>query len=340
VLLRAGDIVEVKSKEEILATLDESGRLDHMPFMPEMLAYCGQRFEVAAIAHKTCDTINASGGRRLPRTVHLKGLRCDGSAHDGCQAACNLFWKTAWLRKPGAAGSPLAGPSATVARCDEEALRRAAYRDEDGVRRYSCQATELLRSTKALPWWDPAQYARDVISGNYSLGHALRTLVLAGLRMVIRTGHAFRAMLALHDKLAAITGGRRFVDPVGPIPRGAPTPSSPLALREGDWVAVRPYQEILSTLNTAGLNRGLTFDPEMVPYCGGKYRVRAVVEKIIEEKTGHMLRMRAPCIMLEGVVCKSEYIRKRLMCPRAVFPYWRPLWLERIGPQNDEQKKG
>src|SRR5438094_248118 len=40
--LRAGEIVEIRSKEEILATLDEKGRLDGLPFMPEMLKYCGQ----------------------------------------------------------------------------------------------------------------------------------------------------------------------------------------------------------------------------------------------------------------------------------------------------------
>src|SRR5262249_35222364 len=54
--LRAGDLVEVRSEPEILATLDAEGRLDGLPFMPEMLQYCGQRFRVFKSAHKTCDT--------------------------------------------------------------------------------------------------------------------------------------------------------------------------------------------------------------------------------------------------------------------------------------------
>src|SRR6266545_2127769 len=98
---RADDLVEIRSKEEILASLDEHGCVDGVPFMPEMLRYCGQRVRVAAVAHKTCDTICSSGGRRLPSTVHLDGLRCDGSAHGGCQAECNLFWKDAWLKPSG-----------------------------------------------------------------------------------------------------------------------------------------------------------------------------------------------------------------------------------------------
>src|SRR5215470_15033948 len=96
--LRAGDTVVVRSKEEILATLDAQGRLDGMPFQPEMFAFCGRTLRVGKVAHKTCDTINKTGGRRVRNAVHLEGVRCDGSAHAGCQADCNLFWKEAWLR--------------------------------------------------------------------------------------------------------------------------------------------------------------------------------------------------------------------------------------------------
>ena len=96
--LRAGDWVEVCSKEEILATLDADGELEGMPFMPEMLAYCGQRLQVYKSAHKTCDTVFPVRGRRVHRTVHLS-TRCNGQAHGGCQAACLLFWKEAWLKR-------------------------------------------------------------------------------------------------------------------------------------------------------------------------------------------------------------------------------------------------
>ena len=44
--LRVGEWVEVRSKEEILKTLDGRARLDGMPFMPEMFAFCGKKFQV------------------------------------------------------------------------------------------------------------------------------------------------------------------------------------------------------------------------------------------------------------------------------------------------------
>jgi hypothetical protein len=36
--------------------------------------------------------------------------------------------------------------------------------------------------------------------------------------------------------------------------------------------------------------------------------------------------MKNPCIVLEGVICKSDYHR---LCPRAIYPYWREAWLKR-----------
>ena len=80
-------------------TLDANGRLDELPFMPEMLRYCGARMMVGKRAHKTCDPAIGIGGRKMANTVHLSNVRCNGADHDGCQAACLIFWKEAWLKR-------------------------------------------------------------------------------------------------------------------------------------------------------------------------------------------------------------------------------------------------
>ena len=59
--LRVGDLVEVRSADEIMATLDERGELENLPFMPEMLKVRGQRLTVDKVAHKLCDTMYGSG---------------------------------------------------------------------------------------------------------------------------------------------------------------------------------------------------------------------------------------------------------------------------------------
>src|SRR5205085_4338150 len=50
--LKSGDLVEVRSAGEILATLDDTGALEALPFMPEMLPYLGRRFVVDKRADK------------------------------------------------------------------------------------------------------------------------------------------------------------------------------------------------------------------------------------------------------------------------------------------------
>jgi hypothetical protein len=74
----------------------------------------------------------------------------------------------------------------------------------------------------------------------------------------------------------------------------------------------------------------MKFDAELVPYCGGTYKVLRRVTRILNEKTGAMHEMKTPCIILDSVVCQARYSECRLFCPRGVYPYWREIWLERV----------
>jgi hypothetical protein len=56
------------------------------------------------------------------------------------------------------------------------------------------------------------------------------------------------------------------------------------------------------------------------------------VDKIINDKTGQMREMKTPCVILDSVICESRYSECRLFCPRSIYPYWREIWLERVGP--------
>jgi hypothetical protein len=73
----------------------------------------------------------------------------------------------------------------------------------------------------------------------------------------------------------------------GPGP--TPKPVEPLDLQPGDLVQVRAKKEIASTLDARGHLRGLSFDREMLPYCGGTYRVQDRVRRLIDDRTGGMI---------------------------------------------------
>jgi hypothetical protein len=335
---RAGDCVEVRSKEEILATLDQQGCAEGMPFMPEMLQYCGRRFRVGAVAHKTCDTVHRTKGRRLQATVHLAGLRCDGLAHGGCQAACNLFWKDVWLKPVAEDGHPSANPVAATTTpsggCTEAQLlaNTCLPSAEEEAPRYACQATQLFEATEALPWWDVRQYVFDVMTRNHSVSRVLRVVWLASLRWLLaHVPFGYRLVKSFSDRMHQWLTGRATPGISGKVGRGAKTPTSRLDLKPGELVRIKSQREIEQTLDETGNNRGLFFDPEeMASHFGRVCKVRSSVTKIIDEPTGKMRHMKQPCIMLEGVVCNAEYASGRLNCPREIPSYWRELWLERV----------
>lgn len=348
--LRAGDWVEVRSKDAILSTLDVNGRLDELPFMPEMFAYCGKRFRIWKRAHKTCDTVNKTGGRSMTAAVHLDEVHCDGEAHGGCQAACLIFWKEAWLERvegpeapPRRHGAFSGGESVPNDRGPTERDVRAAVcapGDEGNTDpTYICQATLLPEATTLLPWWDFRQYLEDYTSGNTSLWQLASGGVYVCYDSLVRFAGRYswrlsRGLMRLYDRWQTSIGGVPYPRRYGTIPPGQKTPTRPLAVNVGDLVQVRTYQEILSTLDSNNRNRGLYFDAEEVPYCGKTYRVRSPVTKIIDEKTGKMLTLKGRNVILDGVICQARYSDRRMFCPRAIFSYWRDTWLAPVERDN------
>jgi hypothetical protein len=330
--LRPGDWVAVRDEAEILATLDDRGTLDAVPFMPEMLAHCGQRYQVFKRADKTCDTVTWTGLRSMERTVHLDMLRCDGSLHGGCQAGCLLFWKEAWLKRvpaPADSNGPLATadhdarPSqpavATQPRRDRAWLQTTIHRSAaerpatatDSEPCYRCQATELVKFTCPLPWWKPRQYYSDVCHNDVPLTDVARGLAIA-----------------TYSKLHRAVTGHSFPSVAGSLTK---TPTASLDLQPGEWVVIGSKEEILATLDKSGKNRGMTFDSEMLPYCGQTARVLRRVERIVEETTGRLIRLPGVSIILDGVVCLARYRRS---CPRSIYPFWREIWLRRAEPHE------
>ena len=322
--LRRGDWVEVRSPGEILSTLDVRGALEGLPFMPEMAAFCGQRYLVDRRADRVCDTVHYTGTRRPPATVLLADLRCDGSGHGGCQAECRLFWKEAWLRRV----EPDAPPPAPIAPGDREALVARAggsvshTLEVEGRPRecWRCQATELPNASRHLKLWDPRSYLREYATGNVSLGRFLRVTARASIEEPMR-----KLGLIPEVHLPGTSTGTE-ADP-------------PLDLQPGELVQVKTKEEIAATLTPDGRHRGMWFDREMLPYCGGTFRVRRRIHRFIDERAGgRMVELKKTgCVTLERVVCSGDLSLRRWFCPREIYSYWRECWLRRVEPGAQQE---
>jgi hypothetical protein len=314
--LRRGDLVEVLGPAEILATLDERGALGGLPFMPEMAAFCGRRLLVDRRADRVCDTVRYSGIRQVPDGVFLGELRCNGSAHGGCQADCRVVWKADWLRRV----TPDTPPPALFARRDLDALVERCSRDvkstveEKGKtrERWWCQATELPAASRHIKLMDAGSYVNEYRTGNVGLGHFLRVMTRVVVQEPMRK-------LGLIPEIHL------------PGTASAPAADPPLNLQPGELVQIKSKEEIATTLTPDGRHRGMWFDREMMPYCGGTYRVRQRVRRFIHDGDGRMIEFKKnACVTLEDVVCSGDRSLCRWFCPRAIYPYWSECWLRRV----------
>ena len=312
--LRAGDLVAVRALPEILKTLDAKGTLEDLPFMPEMIEYCGEHFRVLnRVVQTTIDAAflalhNESFVREFRNNdvVILQGVRCSGASHDGCQRGCAIFWKEAWLEKVGDPNYVVKQDSLSVA--SDELLGILKPKTESGT--YFCQSSEFLKATLHLSGKQRIQKCFSAVAaGNISAWRMLKR-ILAWM------------WWKTHSKL------------IGPHVRGTQekTPTESLGLQPGEMVEVKSLPEIVATLNKHGRNRGLHFSGDQRPFCGGRYRVRSRAENIIAEGTGEMKCFR-DTVILEDVLCDSTYFAFG-GCYRADLLYWREIWLRRVGAQT------
>ena len=309
--LRPGDLVEVRSAAEIVSSLDADGKLDGLPFMPEMLAFCGRRLRVSKRADDTCAV---GQPRRIEATVHLEQLRCDGSAHRGCEAGCLFLWKEAWLRnaadgvEDSAAGSHR---SVTASADPNGAFPLLSALAEKANNTLMCQATELNSASCPVSLGSPPHYfanvGRDCISGKRNFDDLSKLVIYLW-------GKAILVAFMLWTR--APWNADRYKK----------TPATPLDLQPGEMVRVRGMFEILRTLDRNGCNRGMEFKPEMFQFCGRKYPVILNMKRRIDERSGELKGFRSPCVVLESVCCQGQ----RSFCQRANYHYWREIWLSRI----------
>jgi hypothetical protein len=62
----------------------------------------------------------------------------------------------------------------------------------------------------------------------------------------------------------------------------------------------------------------------MVKYCGRTYQVLRRVTRIIDDATGEMRLMKAPCIVLKNAQYSGEYLRFSAQQDQL---FWREVWL-------------
>jgi hypothetical protein len=96
--LQPGELVEVKTREEIAATLDTEGRNKGLHIDHEQLRHGGRRFRVLTRVDRII--LETTGEMKEIRdTVILEGGACEGLCRRACSRNSYPMWREAWLKR-------------------------------------------------------------------------------------------------------------------------------------------------------------------------------------------------------------------------------------------------
>lgn len=94
--LKPGEWVQVRSEEEIFATLDEMSKSNGLSFLREMKKFCGNKYRVQKIVKKIF-LDNGEMRKMRKATIILEGVYCEGRFD--CDRSCFFFWREEWLNR-------------------------------------------------------------------------------------------------------------------------------------------------------------------------------------------------------------------------------------------------
>ena len=97
--LEPRDLVRVRSRKEIQATLDRWNQLRGCAFMEEMWRHCGTTQRVYKRVEIFMDERDYLV-KRCKGILLLEGVMCEGTKDFGpCDRSCFYFWREEWLEK-------------------------------------------------------------------------------------------------------------------------------------------------------------------------------------------------------------------------------------------------
>jgi hypothetical protein len=99
VTLQAGNLVRVKSRQEIERSLNNWNQIKGCSFMEEMWQYCGSTQRILKKVEKFLDERDYLI-KKCKGVYLLEGVLCSGTSDFGrCDRSCFFFWREEWLEK-------------------------------------------------------------------------------------------------------------------------------------------------------------------------------------------------------------------------------------------------
>jgi hypothetical protein len=100
--LKPGERVRIKSKQDIVKTLDETGKNRGMSFDVELSPYCSRVVTVRRSITKIIDELTGKMRHMKQPCIMLEGVACNGEYSECrlmCPRAIPSYWREIWLER-------------------------------------------------------------------------------------------------------------------------------------------------------------------------------------------------------------------------------------------------
>lgn len=96
---KAGDLVQVRTANEIATTLSSGRKLEGCTFVEEMISYCGTIQKILKPVTRIMDE-REHQLKKVTGVVLLENVICQGTKRFGpCDLSCFYLWRIEWLKK-------------------------------------------------------------------------------------------------------------------------------------------------------------------------------------------------------------------------------------------------
>jgi hypothetical protein len=123
--LQAGELVTVKSRDEIMGTLNKDSRNRGLYFDAEMVIFCDKQYRVNRRIEKIIDEPTGKMRHFTSDCIVLDNVVCESYYHALCPRKIQAYWREIWLRRvPQASAKEALQPSTEEAVDEQETVGR------------------------------------------------------------------------------------------------------------------------------------------------------------------------------------------------------------------------
>lgn len=291
-------MVKIRTREDVLQTLDSDFKLDGCQLTDKMCGCCSAVRRVTKVVRNVFDEHESRMYETRAPLYILENMICDGKVQDfehRCDHCCQLLWHEEWLKRAEGEEDPmlteetsfyggenLCGPDTS---CTISLPEVCQLRLLDGLKRQNSSISNLLQFRIKLLWSTKTKASYLV------------------------------------NRLKSITSSYLDTAETSFLYNNS--------IKQGDTVRVLNREEINKSLDLHNKYNKCQFINEMYKYCDNDYIVLKEIKYFYDEAKRKMCKCK-DIFLLQDVTCSGERRAFSKPCDRHCYYFWHKKWIRKI----------